>query len=64
MVTMGGLMQYFLHSDVETNDALAVTGARPMTDDQALGYLWGLIATVPPAPTSATKKRRTPARAK
>lgn len=64
MITMGGLIQYFLHSDVETQDALAVTGARPMADDQALEYLWGLIATVPSASPSGTKKRRTPAKAK
>jgi len=64
MITMGGLTQYFLHSDVETNDALAVTGARPMTDEQALDYLWGLIAAAPRASTPATKKRRTSARAK
>lgn len=61
MVTMGGLIQYFLHSDVETNDALAVTGARPMTDDQALDYLWGLIATASPASPTGTKKRRSSA---
>jgi len=64
MITMGGLIQYFLHSDMETNDALAVTGARPMTDDQALDYVWGLVAAMHPAPASAAKKRRTPARAK
>lgn len=62
MVTMGGLIQYFLHSEVETNDALAVTGARPMTDDQALDYVWGLVSAVPQAPAPATKKHRTPAR--
>ncbi len=62
MVTMGGLIQYFLHSDVETNDALAVTGARPMTDEQALDYVWALVAAAPPAPASAAKKRRTSAR--
>lgn len=27
MIAMGGLVQYFLHSDVETNYALAVTSA-------------------------------------
>jgi AcrR family transcriptional regulator len=64
MVTMGGLIQYFLHSDVETGDALAVTGARPMTDEQALDYVWGLVAAVPPATTSAAKKRRTSTRTK
>lgn len=61
MVTMGGLIQYFLHSDVETNDALAVTGARPMTDAQALDYLWGLVAAAPPASPTGTKKRRSSA---
>lgn len=64
MVTMGGLIQYFLHSDVETNDALAVTGARPMTDEQALEYLWGLVATVPPTSPTGTKKRRSSAEGK
>lgn len=64
MVTMGGLIQYFLHSDVETNDAMAVTGAHPMTDEQALDYVWGLIAAAPLAPASATKTRRKPAKAR
>lgn len=54
MVTMGGLIQYFLHSELETHDALAVTGAGPMTDGQALDYLWGLIATAPPSPSPGT----------
>lgn len=62
MITMGGLIQYFLHSDVETNDALAVTDAHPMTDDQALEYVWGLVAKDPSAPVM--KKRATPAQAK
>jgi len=47
MLTMGGLIQYFLHSDVETNDALAVTGSPPMTDDHLLDYLWELAAKMP-----------------
>jgi AcrR family transcriptional regulator len=47
MITLGGLIQYVLHSDVETHDALAVTGAQPMPDDATLDYLWSLIA-VPP----------------
>jgi len=47
MLTMGGLIQYFLHSDVETNDALAVTGSPPMTDSQVLNYLWELVAAMP-----------------
>ncbi|MDR0226104.1 MAG: TetR/AcrR family transcriptional regulator [Burkholderiaceae bacterium] len=55
MVTMGGLIQYFLHSDVETQGALAVTGAAPMTDDQALDYVWGLVAPRPPSPAPAAK---------
>lgn len=60
MITVGGLIQYFLHSSIETHDALAVTGAPPLTDEQALDYLWGLIAAVPPASAPATvKKRRT-----
>lgn len=55
MVTMGGLIQYFLHSELETHDALAVTGASPLTDEQALDYLWGLVATAPPAPATGTQ---------
>lgn len=57
MVTMGGLIQFFLHSDVETNDALAVTGAAPLDADTALDYLWSLIATDAPAPPAAPRKR-------
>ncbi len=53
MVTMGGLIQYFLHSDIETNDALAVTGAAPLDLDTTLDYLWSLIAIDTP-----TKKVR------
>ncbi|MFK0375178.1 TetR/AcrR family transcriptional regulator [Pandoraea sp. NPDC090278] len=64
MVTMGGLIQYFLHSNMETNDALAVTGAPPMTDDQALDYLWGLVTTTPYEKASAPKKPRTSAKVK
>ena len=54
LVTAGGLIQFFLHSDIETNDALAVTGAPPLEDDQALDYLWGLIAGEAPPPMPAT----------
>ncbi len=43
MITAGGLIQFFLHSDIETNDALAVTGSPSLTDDKALDYLWSLI---------------------
>lgn len=66
MVTMGGLIQYFLHSDVETQHALAVTGAAPMTDAQVLDYVWGLVATPASAPAAAAaaKKPRAPAKAK
>ncbi|MFT3815572.1 MAG: TetR/AcrR family transcriptional regulator [Acidovorax sp.] len=61
MVTGGGLIQYFLHSDIETNDALAVTGAPPLEDDIALDYVWGLIAA--PQPDAKPKPRqRTPSR--
>ncbi|VCU69147.1 HTH-type transcriptional repressor Bm3R1 [Pigmentiphaga humi] len=55
MVTAGGLVQFFLHSDIETNDALAVTGAPPLEDDAALDYLWGLIAADRPASKPARK---------
>ncbi|WP_454689810.1 TetR/AcrR family transcriptional regulator [Achromobacter aloeverae] len=58
MITLGGLVQYFLHSDVETNDALAVTGAPPLEDDEALDYLMSLIATTPASPAATEKKRR------
>ncbi|MFT3803825.1 MAG: TetR/AcrR family transcriptional regulator [Burkholderiaceae bacterium] len=57
MVTAGGLIQFFLHSDIETNDALAVTGAPPLDDDFALDYLWGLIAAAGPGPEAAPRKR-------
>ena len=64
MITMGGLIQYFLHSDIETNDALAVTGSPPMTDEQALDYLWSLIEASPSSPAArkpaAPKKQRPP----
>lgn len=59
MVTMGGLIQYFLHSDIETNDALAVTGDGPLDPDTALNYLWSLIATDAPTPTRSPRKRST-----
>ncbi|WP_411037651.1 TetR/AcrR family transcriptional regulator [Shinella sp. BYT-45] len=55
MVTAGGLIQYFLHSDIETEDAIAVTGDAPLDDDQVLDYLLGLIA-----PARATGKKDTP----
>lgn len=62
MVTTGGLIQFFLHSDIETNDALAVTGAGPLDEETALNYLWSLIAidapAPAPAPTPAPRKRR------
>ncbi|MFT3819984.1 MAG: TetR/AcrR family transcriptional regulator [Rubrivivax sp.] len=70
LVTAGGLVQFFLHSDIETNDALAVTGAPPLQDEQALDYLWGLIAdkTPPrsrkPAPRDAAVRKRSTARKK
>lgn len=54
MVTAGGLIQFFLHSDIETSDALAVTGAPPLEDGPALDYLWSLIAA--PQPPSRQRK--------
>lgn len=57
MVTMGGLIQYFLHSDIETNDALAVTGDPPLHPDAALNYLWSLVASAAPAPSRTPRKR-------
>lgn len=51
MITVGGLIQYFLHSDIETEDAIAVTGDKPFDDDRILDYLLGLIA-----PDRAAKK--------
>ncbi|MGE0801972.1 MAG: TetR/AcrR family transcriptional regulator [Lautropia sp.] len=59
LVTAGGLIQFFLHSDVETNDALAATGAPPLTDERALDYLWGLIAEKTPPSAPASRKRGT-----
>ncbi len=44
MITVGALIQYFLHSNIETEDAIAVTGDSPPTDDEALDYLLGLIS--------------------
>lgn len=46
MVTAGGLIQYFLHSNIETEDAITITGDAPLTDDQLLDYLLGLISPV------------------
>ena len=57
MITLGGLVQYFLHSDVETNDALAVTGASPLDDEEAVDYLLSLITTTPAPPAPVGKKR-------
>lgn len=48
MVTVGGLIQYFIHSSIETDDAIAVTGDVPLSDEKLLSYLLGLI-TPPPA---------------
>jgi len=57
LITGGGLVQFFLHSDIETNDALAVTGAPPLTDEQALDYLWSLIANPAPARRAKAGKK-------
>ncbi len=45
MLTVGGLMQYFLHSDIETNDAIEATGDPVPDDTEILNYLLGLITT-------------------
>lgn len=57
MVTAGGLIQYFLHSDVETKDAAAVTGDRPLDDAQTLDYLLDVIST---RKSGRSKKRARP----
>jgi AcrR family transcriptional regulator len=44
MVTVGGLIQYFLHSNIETDDAIAVTGDTAPDDNQLLDYLLDLIS--------------------
>ncbi|WP_319520657.1 TetR/AcrR family transcriptional regulator [uncultured Martelella sp.] len=49
MTTVGGLIQYFLHSDIEIESAIGVTGDTVPDDDQLLDYFIGLIA--PPADT-------------
>lgn len=43
MLTVGGLMQYFLHSDIETSDAIEATGDPVPDDTEILNYLLGLI---------------------
>lgn len=48
MVTTGGLIQYFLHSDIETEDAIAVTGDALLDDTQILDYLLDLISADSP----------------
>lgn len=47
MITTGGLIQYFLHSNIETSDAIAVTGDSPFDDEKLLDYLLGLISKAP-----------------
>ncbi|KPA87548.1 MULTISPECIES: TetR/AcrR family transcriptional regulator [Pseudomonas] len=43
MITVGGLIQYWLHSRIEAQDAIAVSG-HPVPDDQAfLAYALSLI---------------------
>lgn len=44
MVTMGGLIQYFLHSKIEMDDALAVTNDPPLENQQILDFLWSLVS--------------------
>lgn len=43
MITLGGLIQFYLNSDQEIDDALAVTGDAPLDDDHLLDYLCSLI---------------------
>ena len=54
MITAGGLIQYFLHSNIETEDAIAVTGDKLPDDIQLLDYLLGLIS---PACAGAKQKK-------
>lgn len=44
MLTVGGLVQYFLHSDIETRDAIGVTGDEVPDDATMLNYLLELIS--------------------
>ncbi|MEP9350304.1 hypothetical protein [Xanthobacter sp. KR7-225] len=62
MVTAGGLIQYFLHSHIEMEDAIAVTGDTRSDDAALLEYLLGLIApsrgAPAPRPTRAAPSRQ------
>lgn len=59
MVTAGGLIQYFLHSHIEMEDAIAVTGDKPLDDEALLDYLLGLIVPerVAPSPRPVRTER-------
>ena len=46
MITVGGLIQYFLHSHVEAEGAVAITGGSFPNDNEILDYLFSLIAPV------------------
>ncbi|WP_026869234.1 TetR/AcrR family transcriptional regulator [Inquilinus limosus] len=43
MIIGGSLIQFWLHSQTEIRDALAVTGAEPPTDDAFIDCILGLI---------------------
>ncbi|MCJ2188839.1 TetR/AcrR family transcriptional regulator [Novosphingobium beihaiensis] len=47
MIVTGALVQFWLHSQTEIRDALAVTGDGPLEDEAFLESLVGLIRSVP-----------------
>lgn len=62
MIITGSLVQFWLHSQTEIRDALAITGDAEMDDETFLNHLLGLVLspshdTDEPQPTAKQKKR-------
>jgi hypothetical protein len=49
MITTGALIQYRLHSQLEMDDAMSVTGDGLPDEETFLRYVYGLIAAFPDA---------------
>jgi TetR/AcrR family transcriptional regulator len=47
MIVAGSLVQFWLHSQIEMRDALAITGHESMGDEAFLQHVLGLILTEP-----------------